>query len=131
MPMTQHEFLSPDRKVQHTTFAKGTNQVDVIVNTGTTNFIWNSKLGGAVLLPPYGFVAESPNFVAFHALSWNGVSYDSPPLFTLRSMDDKSIATSRELRVFHAFGNEQIRIGNATRSVWQEALVGPAGTSKR
>ncbi len=125
--MAQHEFLTTDRKVQHTVFGVGTNQVDVVVNAGSTNFPWNSKLGGAVVLPPYGFVVESSRFVAFHALNWNGLNYDAAPLFTVRTMDNKPLATSREIRVFHAFGNEQIRIGNATRSVWQEAVVGPAG----
>ncbi|MGH7968127.1 MAG: DUF6259 domain-containing protein, partial [Limisphaerales bacterium] len=119
MQMTQHEFLTPDRKVQHTLFVKGADHVDVVVNAGNTNFVWNSKLGGSVVLPPYGFVAESPTFVAFHALSWNGLEYDSAPLFTLRTLDKKPFTTSREIRVYHAFGNEQIRIGNATRSIWQ------------
>jgi len=125
--MTQHEFLTSDRKVQHTVFGAGTNQVDIVVNAGTTNFSWNSKLGGPVILPPYGFVAESTTFVAFHALSWNGLNYDSAPLFTIRTVDHKPFATSREIRVFHAFGNEQVRVGNTTRSVWQEAMVGPGG----
>ena len=131
MQISHHEFLTSDRKVQHTVFTKGTNQVDVIVNAGTTNFVWNSKLGGAVLLPPYGFVAECPTFVAFHALSWNGMSYDAAPLFVLRTVDNKPISASREVRVFHAFGNENIRIGNTTRAVWQEALVGAAGSASR
>ena len=131
MQISQHEFLTPDRKVQHTVFTKGTSQVDVVVNAGTTNFTWNSKLGGAVLLPPYGFVAECPTFVTFHALSWNGMSYDAAPLFVLRAMDNKPIAASREVRIFHAFGNENIRIGNTTRAVWQEALVGPSGAAGR
>jgi hypothetical protein len=131
MVMTQHEFLTSDRKVQHTVFNKGTNQVDVVVNFGTTNFVWNSKIGGQVLLPPYGFVAECPTFAAFHALSWNGLSYDSAPLFTLQASDKKPLAVSRQIRVYHAFGTEQVRIGTATRAVWQEALVGPAGPSAR
>ncbi len=127
MQISQHEFLTPDRKVQRTVFAKGADQVEVVVNAGSTNFAWNSKFGGAVLLPPYGFVVECPTFVAFHALSWNGIDYDSPPLFTLRTMDRKPFANSREIRVYHAFGNEKVRIGTATRSVWQEALIGSSG----
>jgi len=129
MQMTHHEFLTPDRKVQHTVFANSTNQVQVIINAGETSFVCNSKLGGTVLLPPYGFVAECSIFVAFHALTWNGIHYDSPPLFTLRTLDNKPFGASHKVRVYHAFGNEQVQLGNITRVVRQEAVVDPSATT--
>jgi hypothetical protein len=121
--MTRHEFLTPDRKVRRTTFGDGTDAVQVIVNGGSTNYLCSSKLGGEVILPPFGFLAESPTFIAFHALRWNGLQYQSPALFTLRSLDKKPVSASRQLRVYHAFGDEQIRIGQQTRKVEREAIV--------
>ena len=31
-----------------------------------------SKYGGDITLPTYGFLVESPTYIAFHSLSWNG-----------------------------------------------------------
>ncbi|HTL56258.1 MAG TPA: DUF5696 domain-containing protein [Candidatus Limnocylindrales bacterium] len=123
MQMTRHEFLSADRKVRRTVFGNGADAVEVIVNAGATNYICSSKFGGEVILPPFGFVAESPTFVAFHALRWNGVEYQSPVLFTLRSQDKKPLSQSTQIRVFHAFGEDKIRIGTQTRQVQREAIL--------
>ena len=120
--MTGHEFLTPDRKVRRTVFGSGDDAVQVIVNGSSTNYLCNSKLGGEVILPPFGFLAESSTFVAFHALKWNGVEYQSPVLFTLRSLDKAPVSGSRQVRVYHAFGDDQIRIGQQTREVQREAV---------
>ena len=39
----------------------------VVVNAGATDFRCQTKSFGEVLLPPNGFVVESPTFAAFHA----------------------------------------------------------------
>jgi hypothetical protein len=68
--------------------------------------------------------------VAFHARNWDGVDYSaSPPLFTLRSMDNRPLSKSRKVRVFHAFGDDKIKIGSATVFVSREQLVDPKATS--
>ena len=74
MRMTQHRFLTPDRKVQQSTFGEGADAVVVVVNAGDTAFTYTSRSSGTVELPPYGFIAESRTFVAFHALSYGGLS---------------------------------------------------------
>lgn len=126
MAMTQHQFLTPDRKVERTVFGQGSGEVQVLVNDSSTNYVCSSKLGGRLLLPPFGFLAESPTFVAFHALNWNGVRYDSPAMFTLRSLDDQPLSRSHQVRVFHAFGDEHIRLHRSTKPVTREAIFDPA-----
>ncbi len=122
LPMTQHEFLSPDHKVQHTVFGQGDQAVHVIINAGTQDVTWRSKLGGEVILPKHGFVAEAPAFVAFRASKWNGSEYKDPPLFTLRSLDAKPLAQSQKIRVFHAFGDSHIKLGSAVVQVSKEMV---------
>jgi hypothetical protein len=124
MRMTQHQFLTPDRKVQQSTFGEGADAVLVVVNTGGSAFTYTSRSSGKVELPPYGFIAESKTFVAFHALSYGGLRYTAPVIFTLRSLDNRPLSRSRQVRVYHAFGSEQVRLGKATLSVPRETIVG-------
>ena len=123
--MTQHRFLTPDRKVQQSTFGEGADAVVVVVNAADTPFTYTSRFGGTVELPPYGFIAESRTFAAFHALSYGGLRYSAPAMFTWRSLDNRPLSHSRQMRVYHAFGSDQIRLGKATLAVPKEAVVGP------
>jgi hypothetical protein len=123
LQMSQHRFLTPDRKVQQTIFGDGPNAIEVVVNASGTNFLVSSKLGGNVVLPPYGFLVESPAFVAFYARNWNGMSYEVPPMFTLRSLDSEPISHSHRVRVFHAFGGDRIRIATAPQAVPREVVL--------
>ena len=121
MPLTQHGFLTPDRKAQRTVFGEGRNAVEVVVNAGSEELRRASKLGGEVVLPPYGFLVESPGFVAFHASTWNGLRYDKPVLFTLRSQDGKPLDRSKQVRVYHAFGDPRVKLGDTVWTVDKEA----------
>ena len=125
MRMTQHRFLTPDRKVQQSTFGERADTVVVVVNEGATPFTYTSRSSGIVELPPYGFLAESRTFAAFHALSYGGLHYTSPAMFTLRSLDNKPLTRSRQVRVYHAFGSDQVRVGKATLAVPTEAVITP------
>ena len=128
--MTGHEFLTPDRKVQRSVFGTGANQCVCVVNSGTNCYELKSKLGGDVMLPPYGFAVEGSTFAAFHASSWNGVAYEKPTLFTLRSLDRQPLSRSKQVRVFHALGSDEIRLGKAVRHVRTEAVVDPRAASE-
>jgi len=109
--MTEYQFLSPDRKVRRSVFSEGANAaVEVIVNGGPAPYQHKSKLGGEVVLPPNGFIVEAPAFAAFHARSWNGLLYDAPVMFTLRSLDGQPLNRSRRVRVFHAFGDARLKL---------------------
>ena len=123
--LTGHRFLSRDRKVQHTIFQGGSGKTEVVVNAGTGNFRWSSKSGGEITLPPNGFLIESPAFVAFHALEWNGISYSAAaaPLFTLRSMDGKPLENSASVRVYHGFGDASLRFRGTTRKIKKEGSL--------
>jgi len=70
--------------------------VEVVTNAGSQAFTYTSKLGGAVVLPQYGFLVESPEFVAFHVSNWGGLQYKDPPLMTLRSLDGRPLASPTE-----------------------------------
>lgn len=110
--MTKHEFLTSDFRIEHIIFGQ---DVEVVVNkasgelggvSGYSDYVYASRMGGDVLLSPFVFVIESPTFVAFHALSWDGLKYEKPVLFTIRSLDGKSINESNKLRVFQGSENK-------------------------
>lgn len=122
-PLSRHHFLTPDRKVQHTVFGDGPTAVEVVANASQNPFPWKSRLGGEITLPPYGFLVESPEFVAFHAQNWNGVSYTNAPLFTLRAKDGQPLRKSQQVRVFHAFGDSRIKLGSSVQTVATEAML--------
>jgi hypothetical protein len=123
MPMTRHEFLTADRKAQRSVFSDGKQTVEVVVNMGDADLKWQSKLGGAIELPPYGFLVESPDFVAFRARNWNGRGYAAIPLFTLRSLDGKPLAQSRRIEVFHGFGDAELKMRGGVKTVVREAAL--------
>jgi hypothetical protein len=127
LQMTQHRFLTPDRKVQQSTFGDGANAVVVVVNEGREPFTYSSRLSGKVQLPSYGFIVESKTFAAFHASSYGGLSYPAPVMFALRSLDNRPLSRSRQVRVYHAFGSDQLRLGKATVAVPTEAVLAAGG----
>jgi hypothetical protein len=95
------------------------------VNVSTNEFRWESPLGGGVLLPPLGFIAETRTFVAFQASRWNGRAYREPTLFTLRSVDARPLALSKLVRVFHGFGDERIDVFGRMHAVVREGFISP------
>jgi hypothetical protein len=123
MRMTKHEFLTADRKVERSVFGEGKGVVSIVANRGDSDHIVKSRLGGEVVLPPYGFVVESPTFAAFHALSWGGKRYDAPVLFTLCSEDGKPLERSRRVKAYHGFGDHVVRLGKQTHPVSRQEYV--------
>ncbi|MBU6401564.1 MAG: hypothetical protein KGS61_14700, partial [Verrucomicrobia bacterium] len=124
LPLTQHQFLTPDRTVQRTVFGQGHQTVEVIVNFGAAAFRHRLKSRGQVVLPQYGFVVDSATFAAFHASKWNGLAYDVPTLFTVRSLDGKPLSRSDQIRVFHASGDPRIRVRTRIEEVPTERVFG-------
>ena len=120
MIITDFAYLSPDFKITQTIF--GQNEVIAVVNRSNKDFEYICKDGSTVLLPPLGFVIESPDFIAFHAKSWNGVNYNKPVLFTIRSLDKKPINESKKIRIFHGFGDQKIKVGKIIREVKNEEI---------
>jgi len=122
-PLTRHEFLTADRKVQHSVFGTGEDRTEVFVNFGSANYRCRSRYAGDVQLPPYGFLVESPTFAAFHALNWKGVRYAQAPLFALRSLDNRPLDGARKVRVYHGFGDARVHVLGSVREVDREAVV--------
>ena len=114
-PMTGHEFLTEDRLLQRTRFG------DLAITVAYDKA--HEFDGNAV--PAYGFVIESPTFIAFCATRYNGIRYETPTLFTARSLDGKPIAQSSRVRVYHGFGDPRIKLGDRVFEVQAEEVVSP------
>jgi hypothetical protein len=98
----------------------------VTINLGESDYDYPLSSGQRVTLPALGFVVESQRFVAFHSRSWGGLDYgSSPPMFTMRSLDQKPLSESHRVRVYHGFGDERIRLDKITTTVIREAVVDP------
>ncbi len=123
--LTRMEFLNKDRTLRQATYGQGKDATKVIVNFGTTEARVTSKLGGDVVLPPWGFVVEGPRFVAFHARRWNGEEYGKGALFTLQAKDDKDLKNSHRVRIFHAFGPANLRWRGNRYKVQREQVIQP------
>jgi hypothetical protein len=126
MPLTEHQFLTADRKVQRTRFGEGAGAVEVVVNASASDYRHASRHGDA-LLPPFGFLVDSPTFVAFYARNWNGLRYEEPTFFTLRSLDGQPLARSARVRVYHGFGDTRVKVGGETHVIAREGRVDGRG----
>ncbi|MGA2063984.1 MAG: DUF5696 domain-containing protein [Thermoguttaceae bacterium] len=112
-PLANHEFLTSDRLVQRTRFG----DLTITVAYGKP-----ARLGDTTI-PAYGFLVESPRYVAFCATRYHGLDYAEPVLFTARSLDGKPIAESSKVRIYHGFGDPRIRLSDKHFSVAREEIV--------
>ncbi len=122
--ITGFELLTADRTVRKTVFGDGPQRLEVVANGGMEPYTHQSAVGGEVVLPPFGFVVESPAFVAFHALSWGGLRYDAPVLFTIASLSGQPVQESRSLRIYHGFGDSRVNIAGRQHTVSGESILG-------
>jgi hypothetical protein len=118
--MTDHEYLTADRKVQKVSFENG---MSVVLNRRATDYEYQGTR-----LPKLGFLVSGPNFVAFYAKSYQGLEYPDGALFTIRSLDDRPIAESRKVRIFHGFGDQRIKVGGQILKVAREETLDPSGS---
>ena len=116
----RYDFLDPARLVRQATFGNGAT---TLVNASTQDITIQSGIGGEVVLPPYGFLIEAGDFMAFHARSWNGLAYAEPALFTLTSQDGQPLSDAGQVRIFHAFGDPRLAWRGATVEVAREVIV--------
>jgi hypothetical protein len=123
--LRQLEFLDKDQTLRQAIYGQGKNATRIIVNFAATEARVKSKLGGDVILPRWGFIIEGPRFAAFHALRWNTEEDGNGALFTLQAKDDKDLKNSRRIRVFHAFGPENLRWKNNIYKIKREQVIQP------
>ncbi|MCL6628097.1 MAG: hypothetical protein K6U00_00675 [Armatimonadetes bacterium] len=118
--ITGHRFLDSEWTAQEIEFGR---KVYVVINEKAGEVVYQSRYGGKVVLPRFGFLIESPEYIAFHALQWNGLAYKQPVLFTIRSLDGKPIHQSKKVRIYHGFGDSKVKIGDRTINIDREAIV--------
>ncbi|MCH2582746.1 MAG: hypothetical protein MK133_16300, partial [Planctomycetes bacterium] len=64
-----------------------------------------------VVLPQYGFLIRHPFFLAFHALEADGLTYDSPAFFTVRSLEGKMYLRAEQVRIYQGMAPGKISLG--------------------
>ena len=121
--LNRFEFLSPDRGLRKSVYGDGEDATVVVVNTGHTDAGFDSRSGGRVVLPPWGFVVESPRFLTFYSRKWNGRDYPDGALFTVRAEGQGTLAKADRVRIFHGFGDPRIDLGGSFHEVRREAIV--------
>ena len=77
MPMTDHRFLSANRKAESTRFGE---DVEITVNYDAADLVLKNAV-----LPQYGFLIESPTLLAFHARSYGAMKFTQPTMLVVRS----------------------------------------------
>ncbi|MBK7641672.1 MAG: hypothetical protein IPJ19_01260 [Planctomycetes bacterium] len=112
--MTSHRFLRADRSVEESRFG------DLVV---TVNFGEAEYSAGEVTLPQYGFLVESPEFLAFHATRRAALEYPGGALFTLRAEQGSTLANARRIRVFHGFGAADVDLAGGRYAVPRERWI--------
>lgn len=112
-----HEYLPAERKSEKVVFADGTA---VVVNRTQDDCGHEGAL-----LPSRGFPASGPSFKAFYAKRHDGVEYPDGGMFAVRTLDGKLITESRQVRVWHGFGDANVRLGDRVFTVAREAVVDP------
>jgi len=128
--LTRFELLTPDGTVRRATYGRGTDATKVVVNFGRGDAQVRTKLGGAIVLPPWGFVVEGPRFAAFYARRWGGQSYSEGALFTVRTVKEEGLDRAREVRVFHGFGEPTFRWQGKAYEVPRERVIQPGRAQK-
>jgi hypothetical protein len=116
--MTGHRFLKSDRSVEQSVFG----DVRVTVNFGDQDFVV-----GETTLPQFGFLVESPGFVAFHATRRGDLEYPGGALFTLRALDGGSLERASRIRVYHGFGRAEVEVAGERCRVPRETVLERTG----
>jgi hypothetical protein len=119
--LTDYELLTPDGRMRRSLFGDG--RIEVVVNLGDRDYTYPSKRWGEVVLPPDGFLAQAPEFLAFSAKRFQGLEYERVPLFTLQSLDDRPLEQSSRIRVYHGFGDPRLVWAGRTREVPRQSVI--------
>ena len=117
--LERFEFVTADRSVRRAVYG----DVTVTANFGPAPATVASALGGEALLPQWGLLVESPDFLAFHAARWAGRDYPDGALFTVRAADGRPLAQARRLRVYHGFGDPRLNWGGRELAIPGEATI--------
>ena len=103
--LSSHRFLKPDGSVQETYFSA---DLRVLVNFGKEPY---EDEDAKVVLPQFGFLVRHPFFLAFHALQADGLTYDTPAFFTVRSLEGKMYLRAEQVRIYQGMEPDRISLG--------------------
>lgn len=117
------EYLNPEKTLRRAVYGNGKQAAVVTVNFSTAEVNVKTKLGGDVVLPAWGFTVETPNFAAFYAKQWNGIAYPAGSLFTIFALENKTLETAQKFRIFHAFGDSNLKWAGEAFDVPREAQI--------
>ncbi len=126
--LTRFEFLSSDHALRRATYGESQDATVIVVNDSPAEARVESRLGGSVVLPPWGFVIEGPKFAAFFARHWNGRDYPEGALFTLQPLGEVALIHANRVRIFHGFGDPRIDWRGGTHEVRREEVIAIPGS---
>ncbi len=109
MPMTDHRFLTANRKAERTRFGQ---DVEITVNCDTADLVLKNAV-----LPQYGFLIESPTLVAFHARGYGAMEFTQPTMLVIRSTDGRTLQSSRNIQMYSAFGYRPVEWNGRTVTI--------------
>lgn len=92
----------------------------VVVNRGDKDFTDPDR---GFVLPKGGFWIQHPFYLAFHAKKAFGVSYKTPVLFTIRSLEGKLWLRAEKVRIWHGFGPSNVKLGGKDFNVKRELIT--------
>ena len=115
MEMTDHQFLNDERTVEWTRFGQ---DVEIVVNFGRQEFDWRGTL-----MPKDGFVISSPSLVAFCARRHADVEYSEPTMFVIWARDGLDIEKSKDVQIYHGFGDSTVRFRGELKQVKDVEIV--------
>jgi hypothetical protein len=121
--LTELKFLTDDQLVRQAIYGQGNSLTKVTVNFGSKDFSITSQLGSRVVLPPFGFIIEAKQMLAFHARNWAGQDYGRGAMFVIRTLDGKPLEQSQKLRIFHAFGSSTLQWKDNIYNVPREKII--------
>jgi len=114
-PLLYHRVLDAAGKVRDAFYGP---DLRVVVNLGSENYREED-----FVLPPNGFLVKFPFLLAFHALEMNGVTYDEPAFFVVRSLEGKMYLRAKRVGVYHGFGPSELRLGGKRFNIEREEVI--------
>lgn len=112
-----HRALVPDASVRESFFGP---DLRIVVNFGPRPY---EDPEDGFVLPPLGFLVRHPFLLAFHATRMQGVTYETPAFFVVRSLEGKMYLRAERVLIYHGWGPNRIDLGGKTFHVDKEAVV--------
>ncbi len=117
--LLRYEFLDEKNLIIYVNFD---DDIEGVVNLGSSHYEYFSVSHGRTFLPPYGFIFSSPSFLSFYAYGINDFKKDKPLLVSVRTLDEKDFKATQRLKVYHAFGPSEFKFMRKIIDVREEKI---------